>query len=346
MKSKMKLQQNSFLATAGEMCGLAALFLFSSLLTAQAGTLDEVRKRGVLNCGVNANLKGFSEQGKDKKWSGFDVDYCRAVSAAIFGDTDKVKYIPLSSTERFKALQDKKIDVLSRNTTWTMSRDVDLGLTFIGVNYYDGQGFMTRRNYGLSSALQLVRASICVLEGTTSEDNATRYFSSRQLKVTIKKFKERKDLLKAYEEEKCDTFSGDRSALASDRLSLKTPEEHQLLPEVISKEPLGPVVRDDDAQWTDLTRWVLFLLINAEEAGWSQDSAGSNKAMPAVIQITPGINKKLGLKDDWAVNVIKSVGNYGEIFERHIGENSSLKLTRGVNALWSKGGFLYAPPMR
>ncbi len=329
---------------------LASLTLFSLLmlalpLTAQASTLEEVQGRGVLNCGVSEGLKGFSDQNAEKKWTGFDVDYCRAVSAAIFGDPDKVNYVPLSTSNRFEALNDKKIDILARNTTWTLSRDVELQLSFIGTSYYDGQGFMTRETYGLSSALQLAEATICVLEATTSETNATQFFKARNINVNFVKFTDREELIKAYDGGKCEAFSADRSGLASVRSLLSSPVEHILLPEVISKEPLGPVVRSNDTQWINLSRWVLFLLINAEEAGWSQEKAAKGE-LPQSIQISDEVSKKLGLKSGWAVNVIKSTGHYGEIFARNIGEQSPLALTRGVNALWSRGGILYAPPMR
>jgi general L-amino acid transport system substrate-binding protein len=306
-----------------------------------AGTLDEVRKRGVLNCGVSEGLEGFSAQDKAKVWHGFDVDFCRAVAAAVLGDPEKVSFVPLSTTTRFEALTSGKIDLLARNTTWTMSRDVVLGFEFVGISYYDGQGFMTRRDNGLSSALQLSQATICLLEGTTSETNAAHFFAAKKITVKIKTYKDRATLVKDYDANRCDAYSADRSGLASDRLRTSDPAAHMLLPEVISKEPLGPVVRQGDAQWADINRWVLFLLINAEETGWTRSTAAN-----VMIATSDEINARLGLDKTWTVNVIKAVGNYGEVFDRNVGTGSRLELTRGVNALWTRGGILYAPPMR
>lgn len=313
----------------------------AALSPATAGTLDDVRQRGVLNCGVSEGLEGFSAQDKAKAWRGFDVDFCRAVAAAVLGDSKKVDFVPLSTTTRFEALKSGKIDLLARNTTWTLSRDVVLGFEFAGVSYYDGQGFMTRRANGLSSALQLARATICLLEGTTSQTNAAQFFAEKKINVTLKTYKDRAELVKDYDANRCDAYSADRSGLASDRLRTSDPEAHMLLPEVISKEPLGPVVRQGDAQWADINRWVLFLLVNAEEAGWARKDAAK-----AMIVTSDEVNTKLGLDKAWTVNVIAAVGNYGEIFDRNVGAGSRLGLTRGVNALWTRGGILYAPPMR
>ncbi len=316
--------------------------------TAQASTLEEVRQRGVLNCGVSNGLLGFSYQEAGPKntkvWRGLDVDYCRAVAAAIFADPDKVKFVPLSASERFKALQDKKIDVLSRNTSWTMERDVKHDFAFVGISYFDGQGFMTRQENGLSSALQLSQAKICVLDGTTSQRNVERYYKAQKIDVTIEKFTDRTAMAKAYDEKKCDAMSADRSGLASLRAGLKVPEDHVLLPEVISKELLGPVVRQDDAQWIDVTRWVLFLLINAEEIEWTQHEA-AKAGTTDLIAPDSAINQKLGLKDGWCRDVIKSVGNYAEIYKRNILTNYKLGLQRGINSLWLRGGLMVAPPM-
>lgn len=313
----------------------------AALSPATAGTLDDVRQRGVLNCGVSEGLEGFSAQDKAKAWRGFDVDFCRAVAAAVLGDSQKVSFVPLSTTTRFEALKSGKIDLLARNTTWTLSRDVVLGFEFAGVSYYDGQGFMTRRANGLSSALQLAQATICLLEGTTSQTNAAQFFAEKKINVTLKTYKDRAELVKDYDANRCDAYSADRSGLASDRLRTSDPEAHMLLPEVISKEPLGPVVRQGDAQWADINRWVLFLLVNAEEVGWARKDAAK-----AMIVTSDEVNAKLGLDKAWTVNVIAAVGNYGEIFDRNVGAGSRLGLTRGVNALWTRGGILYAPPMR
>jgi general L-amino acid transport system substrate-binding protein len=323
---------------------LAGMIVFGSQL-AGAATLDEVRQRGVLNCGVSEGLEGFSAQDASKEWRGFDVDYCRAVAAAVLGDAAKVAFVGLDATARFEALTKKKIDVLARNTTWTLSRDVAMEFEFVGVSYYDGQGFMTRRANGLSSALQLSQATICVLAGTTSETNAVRFFADKQIPVKTEPFQDRAALAQAYDGKKCDAYSADLSGLASIRLRLKQPDDHMLLPEVISKEPLGPVVRQGDPQWIDITRWTLFLLVNAEEVGWTKTEA-AKPGSADVIVVPAEVSKKLALAQDWPRKVIQSVGNYGEVFARNVGEDSPLGLSRGVNALWTRGGILYAPPMR
>jgi len=323
----------------------ACLMCIASTLQVTAGTLDDVKSRGGLNCGVSEGLAGFSAPGADNVWSGFDVDFCRAVAAAIFGDAGKITYVPLTAGERFDALASGKIDLLSRNTTWTLSRDVDGGFGFVAVNYYDGQGFMTTLDKGLSSAMQLEGEKICILAGTTSVDNAKDFFKRNGIKIEVVEFAKREDALKAYEKGECGAYSADKSALASQRTKLATPKDHMLLPEVISKEPLGPVIRQGDPVWTDLIRWTLFLLINAEEAGWSSKEADKSPEAYQLL-ISPEVRAKLGLGESWASDVIKTVGNYGEIFERNLGASSDLKLERGLNALWTQGGILYAPPMR
>ena len=346
---KMNFMRHSFVPIRWTTACIMVLVSFAGmalgLLDASASTLDDVRKRGKLRCGVSEGLPGFSSQDEDKRWSGFDVDYCRALAAAVLGDPDRNEFVPLSATARFDALATEKIDVLSRNTTWTLERDVVLGFEFVGVSYYDGQGFLTRRSNGVSSALQLVGASVCVLEGTTSETNARRYFADNSVSVTIKPFQVRDELVKAYDAEKCDAYSADASGLASDRQRMSEPDAHMLLPEVISKEPLGPVVRQDDPQWVEIGRWVLYLLINAEEVGWTKAAAESGSNEPP-ISVSQTVAKKLGLDAQWPTFVIKAVGNYGEIFARNVGEGSPLELSRGVNALWTRGGILYAPPLR
>lgn len=323
----------------------AVALAFMTASGAHAGTLAGVKENGVLRCGVSEGLAGFSAQDGEKAWRGFDVDFCRAMAAAIFGDGDKVEFVPLSAADRFEALKAGKVDVLSRNTTWTLGRDIDAELEFVGVSYYDGQGFLVGVDKGLSSALQLEDAKICILGGTTSVDNAKAYFARNKLKVEVVEFAKREEALEAYRKGDCAAYSADRSALASERTRLTSPDAHMLLPEVISKEPLGPAVRQDDPSWSELSRWVLFLLVNAEEAGWVADQAGTppeefaDNAMKSA-----GI--KLGLSESWASDVIRTVGNYGEIFDRNIGARSPLKLERGINALWTQGGILYAPPMR
>ena len=311
----------------------------------QAGTLKSIKERGKLLCGVSEGLAGFSAPGDGKDWRGFDVDFCRAVAAAVFGDPGKVEYVPLSAKGRFEALRGGKIDVLSRNTTWTLGRDVDAALTFAGVSYYDGQGFMTNVENGLSSALELSGAKICVLAGTTTLANTKAFFERNRMKVEILEFEKREGAVKAYERGECTAYTSDRSALASVRTKLAKPDDHMLLPEVISKEPLGPVVRQDDPVWAETIRWTLFLLINAEEAGWSSESADETPdTIP--MEALQAAAAKMGVEKDWAKNVISSVGNYAEIFNRNVGKDSPLKLERGLNALWTNGGIMYAPPMR
>jgi len=279
-------------------------------------------------------------------WRGFDVDFCRALAAAIFGSTNKVKYSSLTAEQRFDALTKGEIDVLSRNTTWTMSRDVGQALEFIGVIYYDGQGFMVRREDGLSSALQLSGARVCVLAGTTTQKNAQGYFARHKIQAQVISFDSRAKLLEAYKTRKCDAYSADSSALASERAKLSVSDDHMILPEIISKEPLSPVVRQKDANWADIVRWTLFLLINAEELGVTSASFKA-KSEPALLKLlNSSSGEKLGLKADWAQSVIGQVGNYAEIFARNIGKETSLELDRGLNALWLRGGILYAPPMR
>lgn len=309
-----------------------------------AGTLDDVRARDKLVCGVSEGLGGFSERDGAGTWQGFDVDFCRAVAAAVLGDPGKVEYVPLSAEARFAALTEGKIDLLSRNSTWTMSRDLDLGLDFPGTSYFDGQGFLIPAIFGAISPLELDGASICVVSGTTTEANAASYFEKAGLTVSFLSFKERGEARAAYAEAKCDAYTADRSALAAERAALPTPDEHVILKDVISKEPLGPVVRDSDPQWTSLVRWTLFALIDAEERGLGTAAMATDGADEAKLMGAPAV-KALGLADDWLVKVLTGVGNYAEIFERNLGEETPMQLSRGVNALWTEGGILYAPPM-
>jgi general L-amino acid transport system substrate-binding protein len=317
---------------------------------AAAGTIDDVRARGRLVCGVSEGLAGFSDRDSAGNWHGFDVDFCRAVAAAVLGDADKVDYVPLSATARFDALTSGQIDLLSRNSTWTMSRDLNLGIDFAGIAYHDGQGFLVRAVDGMTSALELIGARICVVSGTTTEENAARYFADHQIDVTFLRFTERGDARAAYVAGKCDAYTADSSALAAERSLMETPDDHVILPEVISKEPLGPVTREDDGRWTELVRWTLYGLINAEEddltaASVDPDKGDAAKRQEAVALGAPAA-AKLGLADDWLAVVIASVGNYGEVFDRNLGEDTPLAIRRGVNALWTKGGILYAPPMQ
>lgn len=324
--------------------GILVASLVATAGASLAGTLDDVRARDKLVCGVSEGLGGFSEQDGAGTWQGFDVDFCRAVAAAVLGDPGKVEYVPLSAEARFAALTEGKIDLLSRNSTWTMSRDLDLGLDFPGTSYFDGQGFLIPAIFGAISPLELDGASICVVSGTTTEANAAAYFEKAGLTVSFLSFKERGEARAAYAEAKCDAYTADRSALAAERAALPAPDEHVILKDVISKEPLGPVVRDSDPQWTTLIRWTLFALIDAEERGLGTAAMATDGVDEAKLMGAPAV-KALGLADDWLVKVLAGVGNYAEIFERNLGEETPMQLSRGVNALWTQGGILYAPPM-
>jgi general L-amino acid transport system substrate-binding protein len=319
--------------------------------SASAATLDTVKQRGVLNCGSNTGLAGFGQPDAQGSWTGLDVDYCRAVAAAVLGDANKVKFVPLSAKDRFTALQSGEVDVLVRNTTWTISRETSLGLEFTGVNYYDGQGFMVRKALKVASALELGGASVCVQQGTTTELNLADYFRANKLELKSVTFASSDETLKAYEAGRCDAFTTDASGLYAERLRLAKPDEHMVLPEIISKEPLGPVVRKGDDQWFDIVKWVQFAQVTAEELGITKANVDEKlKADSPDVKRLLGTEVKfgesLGLPNDWAVSVIKSVGNYGETFERNVGQGSPLKIARGLNALWSKGGLQYAPPIR
>ncbi len=329
--------------------GLVSLALLPT--AGHAATLDDVRTRGVLNCGVNNGLPGFSAPDDKGNWAGMDVDYCRAVAAAIFGDDTKVAYIGLSATERFDVLRSGKIDLLSRNTTWTAQRDSALGLHFAGVTYYDGQGFMVRRSLGVISALQLGGTAICIQIGTTTELNVADYFRTNDLQYEVVAFETGDDVVEAYNKERCDAFTADASRLYAERLKLSNPDEHVVLPEIISKEPLGPVVREGDDQWFNLVKWVHFAMVNAEELGVTTENvaqlrASNNPAIKRLLGLEGDFGEKLGISNDWSYNIIKLVGNYGEVFERNVGPSSPLGIARGINALWSKGGIQYAPPVR
>jgi len=314
-------------------------------------TLDAVKKKGFVQCGVSTGLPGFSSADEKGNWFGLDVDVCRAVAAAVFGDAGKVKYTPLTAKERFTALQSGEIDMLSRNTTWTLTRDSSLGLNFAGVNYYDGQGFMVNKNLGVKSALELDGASFCIQAGTTTELNLADYFRANNMKYTPVTFDSSDETVKAFDSGRCDALTSDQSQLYALRIKLGNPDGAVVLPEVISKEPLGPVTAQGDDEWYKIVRWSLFAMINAEELG--VNSGNVDKMMssddPNVRRLLgqEGIKGSgLGLADDWAVNIIKQVGNYGEAFERNVGQGSPLKIARGQNALWNKGGLQYAPPIR
>jgi general L-amino acid transport system substrate-binding protein len=330
--------------------GLAAA-LASTVLSASAQTLNTVKQRGVLNCGANGTLAGFGLPDPQGNWTGFDVDYCRAIAAAIFDDPSKVKFVPLTAKDRFTALQSGEVDVLARNTTWTSSRDTSLGLQFTAINYFDGQGFLVRKSLKVNSALELNDAAICVQQGTTTELNLADYFRSNRMKLKTVTFATSTEALKAYDAGRCDAYTTDASALYAERLRTTNANDHIVLPEIISKEPFALAVRQGDDQWTDIVRWVHFILINAEELGVTkanveQQLKSDNPEIRRLLGVEGKQGEAFGLTNDFAVRIIKHVGNYSEVFERNLGMNTPLKITRGLNALWTKGGLQYAPPVR
>jgi general L-amino acid transport system substrate-binding protein len=332
--------------------GTAAV-LAATLSLAHAGeTLNGIKSKGFIQCGVNTGLPGFSNPDDEGKWRGIDVDVCRAIAAAVFGDPEKVKYTPLTAKERFTALQSGEIDVLSRNTTWTLARDTALGLDFTGVTYYDGQGFMVPASLGVQSALELDGASVCVQTGTTTELNLADYFRANNMSYTPVVMERSEELRTAYEQERCDVYTTDQSGLYAERTALPNPGEHMILPEVISKEPLGPVVRHGDHEWGDVVRWTLYAMLEAEELGVSKSNVDDQKAnstnpnVRRLLGVEGDMGQNLGLSADWAYNVIKQIGNYGETFEANLGQSTPLKIERGLNALWTNGGLQYAMPVR
>ena len=329
--------------------GVAAMSV--TAFGASAATLDDVKAKGFVQCGVSQGLPGFSNPDSAGNWTGIDVDLCRGVAAAVFGDATKVKYTPLSAKERFTALQSGEIDVLSRNTTWTATRDTTLGLNFAGVNYYDGQGFMVRKDLGVKSALELSGASVCTNTGTTTELNVADYFTANKLEYEIVAFEKADEVVAAYDAGRCDVYTTDQSGLYAQRLKLTNPADHTVLPEIISKEPLGPVVRQGDDQWFNLVKWTHFAMVNAEELGITSANAAEmkNSENPAIKRVlgTEGeFGAALGVGNDWAFNIISQVGNYAESFNRNVGPDTPLAISRGTNDLWSKGGLQYAPPIR
>jgi general L-amino acid transport system substrate-binding protein len=332
-------------AAVGAGVGVAALS------AASAQTLETVKTRGMLNCGANGTLAGFGLPDAQGRWTGLDVDFCRALAAAIFNDPTKVKFTPLTAKDRFTALQSGEIDVLARNTTWTSSRDTALGLNFGAVNYYDGQGFMVRKSLKLNSALELNDAAVCVQQGTTTELNLADYFRTNKMKLKTVTFATADEAVKAYDAGRCDAYTTDASALAGERLRLAQPDDHAVLPEIISKEPLAPAVRHGDDQWFDIVKWTHFVMVNAEELGITKANVDDHmKSESPDVRRLLGVEGKygeaFGLTNDWAYRIIKHVGNYGEVFERNVGQGSPLKIARGLNALWNKGGLQYAPPVR
>ncbi|HTN61560.1 MAG TPA: amino acid ABC transporter substrate-binding protein [Devosia sp.] len=337
--------QAKFLAIA------AAAALTLTATAAYADTLTDVKAKGYLQCGVTAGVPGMSAPDANNNWSGLEVDFCRAMAAAIFDDADKVRYTPLTSQERFAALSSGEIDVLSRTTTWTMSRDTDLGISFVGVMYYDGQGFMVRKADNIASALDLDGAAVCIESGTTTELNAADYFAAHKIEFDPVVFVDKDEVIKAYEDGRCDVLTTDGSQLASDRTKFAVPSDHVLLPEIISKEPLGPSVRQGDSRWFNIARWTYFALLEAEELGVTSanvdEMLGSdNPSIKRLLGVEGDFGAPIGLEKDWAYQIVKLVGNYGESFDRNLGPTTAINLPRGINALWKDGGIQYSPPIR
>ncbi len=319
---------------------------------AGAATLDDVMAKGFLQCGVSTGLVGFAAPDADGNWDGFDVDYCRAVAAAVFGDREAVKFTPTTGKTRFTALASGEVDLLARNTTWTFSRDTDLKQTFVGINYYDGQGFMVHASSGVGSATELDGATVCIQTGTTTELNLADFFRANNMSYEPVPIETNAEAREQFFAEACDVYTTDRSGLAATRATAEDPSTLVVLPEIISKEPLGPLVRHGDDQWADIGRWVLNALITAEEKGITEGNvadmaSGTNDPeINRLLGSEGNLGEMIGLSADWAVNAIMAGGNYGEIFERHIGVNTAIGLERGVNALYTDGGLIYSPPFR
>jgi general L-amino acid transport system substrate-binding protein len=327
-----------------------AAFGCLTALSAAAGTLDQVKARGQLICGANPGLAGFGLPDDQGVWKGVDVDECRAIAAAIFNDPNKVKFLPINAKDRPTILASGEIDVLIRNTTWTLSRETG-GMFFTGVSYYDGQGFMVRKKLGVDSALKLDGASVCVQQGTTTELNLADYFRANNMKLEAVVFATDPETVKAYDSGRCDAYTTDASGLYAERLELAAPDDHIVLPEIISKEPLGPSVRKDDIQWFEIVQWTHYALLTAEELGVTQANVdeklkSDNPSIRRLLGVEGDFGQGLGLTNDWAYRIIKAVGNYGESFERNVGMGSPIRIRRGLNALWNKGGLQYAPPIR
>ncbi|QEP44246.1 amino acid ABC transporter substrate-binding protein [Ectothiorhodospiraceae bacterium BW-2] len=328
---------------------IAALTTFAS--TTYAGTLEDVQKKGYLSCGVSTGLAGFSQKDEKGGWSGLDVDVCRSVAAAVLGDADKVQYKPLTAKERFTALQSGEIDLLSRNTTWTHTRDTSLGLNFAGTIYYDGTGFMVQKSLGVKSATELDGAAACIQAGTSTELAIADYFRENSMKYTVVTFDTSDQTRSGFESGRCDFLVSDQSQLYALRIGLKNPAEAIVLPEVISKEPLGPVVRQGDDAWFNIVKWSVNAMIEGEYQGVTSKNAAAlrNNGKPGQKRLLGSegdLGSKLGLKEDWAYNIITQVGNYAESFDRNVGASSPLKISRGLNAQWNQGGILYSPAMR
>ena len=333
---------------------LATAIVMSSALSGIAaadGTLAAVKARGVLQCGVTSGVPGFSVPDEQGNWKGLDVDVCRSIAAATLGDASKVKFIPLTAKERFTALQSGEIDVLSRVTTWTQTRDTQLGLNFTGVTYYDGQGFLVKKELGLTSVKELDGATVCVQSGTTTELNLSDYFRANGIRFTPVVFDTNEQAASSFDTGRCDSFTTDLSQAYGLRTRMSDPDAVVALPEIISKEPLGPVVRQGDDQWFNIVKWSLFAMLNAEELGVTSANvdemkSSENPNIKRLLGIDGPQGKGMDIADDWSYQVIKQVGNYAEAFDRNVGKDSALKIDRGINALWNQGGFQYAPPMR
>lgn len=328
---------------------LAALAMTATV--SMADTLDDTKKKGYLSCGLNTGLAGFAAPDTDGVWKGIDVDFCKAVSAAVLGDASKVKYAHLNAKERFTALQSGEIDVLARNTTWTATRDTSLGLNFIGANYYDGQGFLVSKKLGVKSAKELDGAAFCIQAGTTTELNLTDYFKANKMEYTPVTYDTAAQVIEGFKAGRCDVVTSDASQLYALRTQLKDPSSAFVLPEIISKEPLGPVVRQGDDKWFNIVRWTHIAMLNAEELGVNSQNVdqmlnSSNPSIQRLLGASGKIGEQMGLDAKWAYNIIKQVGNYGEVFERNVGKGSPLQIDRGLNKLWKDGGLQYGAPIR
>lgn len=330
--------------------GMLAAALGSSSI-AEAGVLDQVKQRGALACGVSQGVAGFSAPSSSGQWTGLDVDFCRALASVIFDDPEKIRFVPLATTNRFTAIQSGEVDVLARITTWTLSRDTSLGLAFSAVNYYDGQGFITRKSLNVRSAKDLGGASICAQTGSTTELNLADFFRSNNLRYEPLALATIDEVISAYDAGRCDAYTTDASGLSSARLRMAKPDDHVVLSDIISKEPLGPAVRQGDEQWFDLVRWTHYAMVTAEELGVNSTNidqmlSSTNPEIRRLLGVEGTFGEALGVTKDWAYRIVKRVGNYGEAFDRNVGAGSPLMIERGLNALWNKGGLQYAPPIR
>jgi general L-amino acid transport system substrate-binding protein len=341
-----KITTNSFAILA-----FVATFIFATFSANANQTRENVVKRGSLNCGVSQGVPGFSNADASGKWTGLDVDFCRALAAAVLGDPNKVKYTPLSAKDRFEVLKAGDIDVLARNTTWTLARDGGLALEFVGVNFYDGQGFMVRKAANINSAKKLNNVKVCLETGTTTELNLRDYFNANKLKYEQIGFTKSDDAVAAYDAGRCEVYTTDKSGIAANRTKTKNPADHIILPETISKEPLGPVVRGNDENWLNIARWTLNVMIEAEEYNVTKTNIDSLKSstdpvIKRLLGLEGDLGKNLSLDNNWSYNIIKLVGNYGESYEANVGTKTPVNLPRALNASWRKGGILYAPPVR